>query len=104
MWVDSGISETKSQKVSCAARSLRNLMVRLGLDCVDEVGEFHRILDEEDGHVVADQVPIALVDCGNEAPGAPVTVDLLCPRSILSEQRQELVGEKRLTHPARRRG
>ena len=61
MCVDSGISETKSQNVSCARRRLRHRVVRLGLHGVDEVGELHRVLDEEHRDVVADEVPVALV-------------------------------------------
>ena len=36
-------------------------MVRLRLDGVNQVGEFHRVLDEEHRHVVAHQVPIAFI-------------------------------------------
>ena len=35
--------------------------MRLGFHCVHEVGELHRVLDEEHGHVVAHQVPVAFV-------------------------------------------
>jgi hypothetical protein len=35
--------------------------VRLGLDGVHQVGELDAVLDEEDGHVVAHQVEVALV-------------------------------------------
>ena len=35
--------------------------MRLGLHRVDQVGELHRILDEEDRDVVADEIPVALV-------------------------------------------
>ena len=49
--------------------SLRYLIMRLGLDSVHEVGELDRILDEEDGDVVADEIPVALVrvELGGEA-------------------------------------
>ena len=42
-------------------RGLRHRKVRLRLRCVHEVGKLHRILDEEDGDVVADQIPIAFI-------------------------------------------
>jgi hypothetical protein len=42
------------------ARGLRHLVVRLGLDGVDEVGELHRVLDEEHRNVVAHEVVVAL--------------------------------------------
>ncbi len=40
---------------------LRNLIVRLGLHRVDQVGKLDGILDEEDRDVVADQIPHAFV-------------------------------------------
>ncbi len=40
---------------------LRHRVVRLGLQRVHEVRKLHRVLDEEHGDVVADQVPVALV-------------------------------------------
>ena len=40
---------------------LRDFVVRLGLYRMDEVGKLDRVLDEEDRHVVADEVPVALV-------------------------------------------
>ncbi len=50
--------------------SLGNLTVRLRLGRVDQVGELDAILDEEDRHVIADQVPVALtgVETDGEAP------------------------------------
>lgn len=59
MCADSGTSETKSQKVSCADAPLRHFVVRLGFDRVDEVGELDRVLNEEYRHVVADEIEIA---------------------------------------------
>jgi hypothetical protein len=41
----SGVSEAKSQNVSC----------------VDEVGELDRVLDKEDGNVIPDKIPHAPV-------------------------------------------
>ena len=43
------------------ARRLRHGVVRLGLHRVNQVGKFHRVLDEEHRHVVAHQIPVALV-------------------------------------------
>ena len=43
------------------ARRLRHCMVRLGLHRMDDVGELHRVLDEEHRDVVADEVPVAFV-------------------------------------------
>jgi hypothetical protein len=48
------------ERVVCARR-LWHRVVRLGLHSVDQVGKLHRVLDEEDGDVVADQVPVALI-------------------------------------------
>ncbi len=43
------------------AGGLRHGVVRLRLHRMHQVGELHRVLDEEDGDVVAHQVPVALV-------------------------------------------
>ena len=40
---------------------LRHAVVRLGLHRVHEVGELHRVLDEEHRNVVAHQIPVAFV-------------------------------------------
>src|SRR3546814_20559864 len=40
---------------------LRSAAVGLHLDAVDEIGEFHRVLDEKDRDIVADEVPVAAV-------------------------------------------
>jgi hypothetical protein len=47
---------------------LRDLVRRLGLECVDEIRELDPVLDEEHRHVVADQVVVALarVEVGGE--------------------------------------
>ena len=42
-------------------RRLRHRVVRLGLHRMDEVRELHRVLDEEHGNVVADEIPVAFV-------------------------------------------
>jgi hypothetical protein len=44
-----------------SARRLRHPVVGLRLDRVDEVRKLHRVLDEEDRDVVADQIPVAFV-------------------------------------------
>ena len=43
----------------CNAPSLLDMALGVGLECVDHVRELDAIPDEEDGEVVADQVPIA---------------------------------------------
>ena len=42
------------------AGGLRHRVVRLGLDCMNQVGELHRVLDEKHRDVVADQVVVTL--------------------------------------------
>ena len=56
---------------------LREAAVRLFLHGVHEVGELDRILDEEDGDVVADDVPVALlgVQLDGEAAYVPGEVE-----------------------------
>ncbi len=61
MCMDSGISETKVPEGVVGAGRLRHGVVRLGLHRMNDVREFHRILDEEHRDVVAHQVPIAFV-------------------------------------------
>jgi hypothetical protein len=60
MWMVSGISEMKSQKVSCADCGLRHLVGAVRASRRGSGRELHRVLDEEDRDVVADQVPVAL--------------------------------------------
>ena len=40
---------------------LRHREVRLGLGRMHEIGKLHRVLDEEDRDVVADEIPVAFV-------------------------------------------
>ncbi|MNV24453.1 hypothetical protein D3C71_1155170 [compost metagenome] len=60
-------------------RGLRHAVVRLGLDRMDQIREFHRILDEEHGHVVAHQIPIALVRIELDRKAAHVARRVLGP-------------------------
>ena len=41
--------------------TLRNLVVGLRLDCVNEIGELDSVLDEEHRDVVANDIPVALL-------------------------------------------
>ena len=61
MCMDSGVSETKSQKVSCAVCACGKLSVGLLLGGVDQVGELDGVLDEEHRDVVADKIEIAFL-------------------------------------------
>lgn len=40
---------------------LRNLVVGLGLDGVDQIWELDRVLNVEDGDVVSNQIPVTLI-------------------------------------------
>jgi len=51
---------------------LRHGVMRLGLDRMDQVRKLHRVLDEEHGDVVTDEVPVAFV--GVELDGEPTHV------------------------------
>ena len=68
-------------------RGLRHLVVRLGLDRVDEVGELHRVLDEEHRDVVADQVPVAFVGVELDREAAHVARQV--GRAALAEHGRE---------------
>ena len=60
MCVASGISEMKSQKLSCADCACGNAAVGRLLHGVDQIGELDGVLDEEHRDVVADEIPVAL--------------------------------------------
>ena len=49
----------KTRAYSCL--TLRNFVMRFRLDSVHEVRELHRVLYEENGDIVADDVPVTLV-------------------------------------------
>ena len=68
-------------------------IVRLRLRRVDEVGKLHRVLDEEDGDVVADQIPVAFV--GVELDGEAAHVARRVGRAALA-------GDGREAHEHRR--
>ena len=42
-------------------RRLRNFIMGFRLDRMDEIGKLHRVLDEEHGNVVADQIVVAFL-------------------------------------------
>jgi hypothetical protein len=48
-------------------------MMRFRLDGVDQIGKFHRILNEEYGYVIADQIPVAFVSVELHCKSAGVT-------------------------------
>ena len=61
IWVDSGISETKSLNVSCAQAVCGMAVVGFGLDRLNQIRKLDGVRDKNDRHVVADQIPIAFV-------------------------------------------
>ena len=61
MCVDSGMSDTKSQKLSCAVCACGNPRSGSCLAAWIRSGNLIGVLDEEDGDVVADEVPVALL-------------------------------------------
>ena len=73
MWVDSGISETKSQKLSCADCACGKPRSGSCFAAWIEVGELDRVLDEEHRDVVADEVPVALLRVELHREAAHVT-------------------------------
>ena len=94
MWVISGISDAKSQKVSCADARLRHGEVRLGLGRVHQVGKLHRVLDEEDRNVVADEIPVAFVGIELHREAAHVSRGI--GRAAFAEHRREADEDRRL--------
>ena len=74
-------------------RGLRHLVVRLGLHRMHQVRKLDRVLDEEDRHVVADQVPVAFVGIELDGEAAHIA------RGVL---RATLAGHGREAHEHRR--
>ena len=102
MWALSGVSETKSQNVSCADCGLRDLVVRLGLHRMDQVGKLDRVLDEEHRHVVADEVPHAFV--GIELDREAAHVARRVGRAARAGDGREAHEDRRLHAPDRAAG
>ena len=73
---------------------LRHREVRLRLRGVDQVRELHRVLDEEDRDVVADQVPVAFVGVELHREAADVARGV--GRAALAEHRREADEDRRL--------
>ena len=94
MWVISGISDAKSQNVSCADAGLRHREVRLGLRGVDQIRKLHRVLDEEHRDVVADEIPVAFV--GVELDGEAAHVARRVGRTAFAEHGREADEDRRL--------
>ena len=94
MWVISGISDAKSQNVSCAEPACGMREVRLGFGRMDQVGKLHRVLDEEHRDVVADEVPVAFVrvELDREATHVPRGIR----RAALAEDGREAHEDRRL--------
>ena len=55
------------------AGSLRYLVVRLWLDRMNQIGKLYRVLNKEDRHIVAHQVPIAFVGVELDSEAAHIT-------------------------------
>ena len=63
-----GVVELEIPEVVVSTLSLGHLVVRLGLARVDDIGELDGVLDEENGNVVANEIPVTLlgVELGRE--------------------------------------
>ena len=66
---------------------LRHGVVRLRLHGMHEIGKLHRVLDEEDGNVVADEIPVAFV--GVELDGEAAHVARGVGRAAFAEHGRE---------------
>ena len=90
----SGISETKSQNVSCARGVLWEAAIGLHLHRVDQVGKLDRVLDEEHRDVVADEIEVAFfrVELDREAADVARQVD----RAGAAGDRREADEDRRL--------
>ena len=72
MWVDSGVEGGEVPKCVVRRLGLGDLTVGLGFCGMDQVGKLDPVLNEEDGDVVADEIPVALL--GVEADGKAADV------------------------------
>src|SRR3546814_9654241 len=75
---------------------LRIAAVGLHLDAVDEIGEFHRVLDEKDRDIVADEVPVAAVGIELDRKTAHIARGVDRPRS--EEPTSELQSLMRISY------
>ena len=71
---------------------LRDFVVGLGLHGVDEVGEFDRVLDEEDRHVVADEIEVAFLRVELDGEAADVAGESLEPREPATVEKRTKTG------------
>lgn len=63
----------KVPEVVVSRLSLRNLVVRLSLSSVNHVGELYSILDEENGYVVSDKIPVTLLGVELDSKSTDIT-------------------------------
>jgi hypothetical protein len=57
-----GVQVLEVPEVVVGGLGLRDLIVRLGLARVNDIGKLEGVLDEEDGNVVSNNVPVTSVD------------------------------------------
>ena len=95
----SGVSEMKSQKLSCADCACGKRAVGLGLHRMDEVGKFDGVLNEEDGDVVADEVPVAFLGVELHCKAANVAREV--ERSLAAGDGREANKGRRVFSPTR---
>lgn len=55
------LQSNKVPKVVVRALPSRNFVIRFRFDCMNEIWEFYCFLNEEDGHVVADNIPVSFL-------------------------------------------
>ena len=73
---------------------LRKAAIRLHLDGVDQVREFDRVLDEKDGDIVADQIPVPFL--GIELDGEPAHIARRIDRTGSARHRRNTREQRRL--------
>jgi predicted acyl esterase len=66
---------------------LRDLTIRLGLAGVDDIRKLHRVLDEENGNVVTNNVPVALLGVELDGETANIT-DGICRTTAAQYSRE----------------
>ena len=77
-----GLEPNEIPEVVMCGLTLGNLVMRLWLYSMNNVGEFNRILNEKDGDVISNEVPIAFLCVELDSESANVSHSILIHVSV----------------------
>jgi hypothetical protein len=69
LWVE----ELEIPEIVVCSLRLRDFIMRLRLASMDNIWELHCILDEEDGYVIADNIPVAFLSVELDCESSNIT-------------------------------